>query len=1828
MKIKCIAYTTERVEKGISPLHSIRVEFEGDEDLVNELKSLLSENLTSSELKSKLDDFTKNNSLNLVDDSAGLLYKNDGKSININFEAVDLLEDLTVEDLLKTMSTSSQTLDINPNLDVTFLQAEDFDNIYNKDVPITSNQRRYGVYVNRDKHIVIRLDDVMGMDFDEQIKELKTFIKTWSKFSTHPIFDRYLDSIRHELLHNLIEDSTQHKDYKNLLTNAVNYTEEQKYIAAHLPEQFKHLALLLKGTPDYRSFLSELFVLIESGYDEVKTLTAPLLKQGIDDFADVEYDEQKQEKKIDEEIHNLDAEEQFNSTIQSGNLEDLFDTEAINLFENKKAYMNFMNIAYKPYQLIDENANNYRSLILSLNYGDIVYIGWDIDGETTNAPQNFLVKKEIIGNNIRLTVKGKKYDAKKKYEDRDFTLKTIYLNFDSEVRNKKAGEKNFVAHVKAFRRFTGRTANLGKSAEITPISKSVKSALLHNAVLWSKSQNNTSTDDKSLPAFKTYSNKTDNKEFTVHLKSDEIGMFFHMDETTNYIDVKNNVITNTTSQTPQFTSANSENLGDATFGLLKPGDIVIYRAAWNDHKKQYTYKYGIVAQKFSEGLTVLDIHNDKDNTSLGDVEIPINRKDLSKAYVFFNSDSKILEKSKLIEDLKMFSNIVMATYKKIKAEELNIDPETIENIQSKAQNLKVFNLATGFDVKKIRHYKYDSKNFEFEDSSTFFSVEKSIIDEVYEGGNFPGPIYNEFKKMYENATEDEKKLIQNDENYENLYTYYATEKNRLNLLKTLKTGSYVLISTPRYIRDENGKYSLALDNVTKKPLRSTNYAFVVAKSKQFLTVATPKKIWTKNADGNPVINFVDGTFDYFEVNVADMRENSNVDLIRIYDNTQFEKSLISILESARSVVGKNYKNDADYVNQILANQNGKDQVDFSDNPAFNDIKGFNDLWVKIMFNEVGFDEETTLSKSDLVQRKAHRDEMIQFLETGSIVYYWRNEWTDKKGNKMAGSKKQFMVIGKDLETSLPILAKIETKEYGKNRETYVRSFIPDINKIIGIGLLNKKIEAKRIEFDGSESTIELNANEPFLEEQVELLKQYYKSQQEFIESKSENELETKIEKLNQERESRGWKNLEGLVVSKIVDIRLKKQKSTIIKTIRLQEYTKKDKNRKSYEDNGYEIVKGSERFGIFKEYGKDLSPFIERNYYLNFNANRSDNDKKNEWETPAGLAIIGDIRKGTILTIRDSSKYHSDYISGIVVGKDNMKLTLIRLKDDIKVDDLEALDYDDIEYTYLYYKTANFGTKSDPIYRLVLPNIRSIEFVNGVESSVFERLKNTRDVWKKGNYITKDTGRQNAVISDDVMNISIALKDKNFTTKQFTYSKGGIANTQRTKNINELQKYQDKFSKMYGIKFRLLSTEEIHEEFDNKDEFNNGIISSYNAFKTGNTIVINVDNATLQEPFHEMSHFIIEALRTDDPKLYESLISATKNHTLQNQIKSRYPELSGAQLDEEIFSTVLGLVYSERPKTEEIQDWEDKNQSLLSLLFDWLRKLFRRLGKTNTNISNAEMQKHSVKDILYQFGEDLESGKYQNLIENHKDVKKPGVSELFESNPELANAVYEILGFKADIDDNFNIIKNTTLYPDELKEGTNTYEIHPQQKQQAQQLYSQYLDTVFPNSKVKDILWHSSSNPNIEEFDFKYFGTNSDKGMFGIATYLEANRQDSMPYNRTNKGKTYGVIVNIQNPARFNEITDYISLDESDKSIQSKKDLLHKNNDSAILGNWQYAIFNNDNTRILGSKQDIQGFKDYVLKSQNINPIKNNNIAIENLKKDLLNNNNLNMYCI
>jgi predicted NAD-dependent protein-ADP-ribosyltransferase YbiA (DUF1768 family) len=142
---------------------------------------------------------------------------------------------------------------------------------------------------------------------------------------------------------------------------------------------------------------------------------------------------------------------------------------------------------------------------------------------------------------------------------------------------------------------------------------------------------------------------------------------------------------------------------------------------------------------------------------------------------------------------------------------------------------------------------------------------------------------------------------------------------------------------------------------------------------------------------------------------------------------------------------------------------------------------------------------------------------------------------------------------------------------------------------------------------------------------------------------------------------------------------------------------------------------------------------------------------------------------------------------------------------------------------------------------------------------------------------------------------------------------------------------------------------------------------------------------------------------------------------------------------------------------------------------------------------------------------------------------KPGVSELFNSTPELAAI------------------------------GT------PEQ-------YSQYLDTIFPDSKVKDIVYHGSKAPNIKVFNKSEYGyegisfTYSKNRATGYAKDASWNtvKKDGTPWY----GKVYSVIINAKELGKDYEILE---------NLQE-----------------ELVVFEPDQIHILGNKQDIEGFKKFV----------------------------------
>jgi hypothetical protein len=158
------------------------------------------------------------------------------------------------------------------------------------------------------------------------------------------------------------------------------------------------------------------------------------------------------------------------------------------------------------------------------------------------------------------------------------------------------------------------------------------------------------------------------------------------------------------------------------------------------------------------------------------------------------------------------------------------------------------------------------------------------------------------------------------------------------------------------------------------------------------------------------------------------------------------------------------------------------------------------------------------------------------------------------------------------------------------------------------------------------------------------------------------------------------------------------------------------------------------------------------------------------------------------------------------------------------------------------------------------------------------------------------------------------------------------------------------------------------------------------------------------------------------------------------------------------------------------------------------------------------------------------------------NVKK-GVEELFKSNPKLASI------------------------------GT-------------QEQYSQYLNTVFPDSKVKDIVYHGT-DAQFDKFDKSFYQSGADYIYFGK---LNTPGFKSL-------SKTISAIINLINPSTFiDNNTNKVSNDDGFIEDYSKNFIQSLTEEQFEQGEFlnQYGVKKPEQIHTLGSKQDIEGFKNFV----------------------------------
>jgi hypothetical protein len=154
--------------------------------------------------------------------------------------------------------------------------------------------------------------------------------------------------------------------------------------------------------------------------------------------------------------------------------------------------------------------------------------------------------------------------------------------------------------------------------------------------------------------------------------------------------------------------------------------------------------------------------------------------------------------------------------------------------------------------------------------------------------------------------------------------------------------------------------------------------------------------------------------------------------------------------------------------------------------------------------------------------------------------------------------------------------------------------------------------------------------------------------------------------------------------------------------------------------------------------------------------------------------------------------------------------------------------------------------------------------------------------------------------------------------------------------------------------------------------------------------------------------------------------------------------------------------------------------------------------------------------------------------------------------------------------------------------------VTPQQKQQALQLYSQYLDTIFPDSVVKDVVYH---------------GTSRSEKSFEKRVPLDAYGSNAIYFANESYAKTFGnlipALLDIRNPftseLKFMRRRLKPGWTSPSGTVDARALLNTKKNNDGLIGvdyseqeNNTYVVRESEQIHILGNKQDIEGFREFV----------------------------------
>lgn len=139
--------------------------------------------------------------------------------------------------------------------------------------------------------------------------------------------------------------------------------------------------------------------------------------------------------------------------------------------------------------------------------------------------------------------------------------------------------------------------------------------------------------------------------------------------------------------------------------------------------------------------------------------------------------------------------------------------------------------------------------------------------------------------------------------------------------------------------------------------------------------------------------------------------------------------------------------------------------------------------------------------------------------------------------------------------------------------------------------------------------------------------------------------------------------------------------------------------------------------------------------------------------------------------------------------------------------------------------------------------------------------------------------------------------------------------------------------------------------------------------------------------------------------------------------------------------------------------------------------------------------------------------------------------------------------------------------------------------------YSQYLSTIFPESSIKEIVWHGSLD-NITS-DFK---SNQHFGSFEAAKSRNEFKKQVMA-NMTMEEYYYPAVLDIKKAKRM-EDADYAWDEKIGTAKEEGYDGIVYLNNNEGKNKDSYLVFDSNQIHILGAKADLDSFKGFVERSK------------------------------